>query len=381
MKRLLFLFLFILGTLPFLTIGDLNAQELHQEFQDSWRAKVVEVLETSLRPVGGTNITAVYQRLVIEIIEGARKGEELVIENDVMEMKTGDVFFVEYRKTVGGGEYYSVGEPDRRWVLFFFAALFVIAVLSFGFWKGIRSIISLLLSFVIIIFFLLPQLLQGAPPVPTIIFYSAIILALAMYITHGFNRVTHAAFLGTVLTITFISFLAYSGVVLGNLSGFTSHGSVYLHFSSGGMLDIAGLLLGAIIIGVLGVLDDISITQSATVREMSKAAPHLSKSEIFTRTLSIGKEHVVSLVNTLALAYAGAALPLLLLFSQSESGFMQIINMEIFSTEIIRTLVGSIGLILAVPITTLFAVFLVMKKPGEVIDPEEEAKLPHSHSH
>ncbi len=131
------------------------------------------------------------------------------------------------------------------------------------------------------------------------------------------------------------------------------------------MLDLSGLLLGAIIIGILGILDDISITQSATVRELYNANPNLSVKDVYNRAFSVGKEHMVSLVNTLTLAYAGAALPLLLLFSQSEEDIFLLINKEIFATEITRTLIGSIGLILAVPITTILASIMLSKESNK----------------
>ncbi len=375
----LLLFFLILFLLPF---SFSFAQELHQDIIENIRAEVVEVINEEYRVIPRTDIEALHQEILVEIREGKREGERVVIENDFYELKVGDKFFLTRIERMDGSETFAVGEPDRRGILILLSVLFLIAVLSFGFWKGIRAVVSLLISFWIIIFLLLPKLLDGASPVPTIIIFSALILAFAMYITHGWNRVTHAALLGTTTTIVGISFLAYLGVELGRLTGFASHEAIYLNLQTGGMLNISGLLLGAIIIGVLGVLDDISITQSATVRELHKAAPHLGRIEIFRRTLSIGKEHVVSLVNTLALAYAGAALPLLLLFSADDGGFLSIINMEIFATEIIRTLVGSIGLIIAVPITTVFAVFLLIGEGAEKA--EKEGKIPihtHTHSH
>ncbi len=199
-----------------------------------------------------------------------------------------------------------------------------------------------------------------------------------MYITHGFNRITHAAFLGTIVTVAFVGFLAYLGVTMGHLSGFASHEALYLDLQTGGLLDISGLLLAAIIVGILGVLDDVSITQAATVRELRKAAPQLSRLEIYRRALAVGKEHIVSLVNTIALAYAGAALPLLLLLSQREESLLYLMNLEIFATEIIRTLAGSIGLIAAVPITTALAVLLLNSRTKE---DEKEAEGGHHHHH
>jgi uncharacterized membrane protein len=192
-----------------------------------------------------------------------------------------------------------------------------------------------------------------------------VILFLAIYLTHGFNKESSVAFMGTVLAVILTGILAYVGVSLARLSGFASDEAVYLNFNTRGMLDFAGLLLGGMMIGVLGVLDDIAITQAAVVSEIYNSAPHLSRKDVYKKALRVGKEHVGALVNTLALAYTGASLPLLLLFSTSDSSTTSIINQEIFATEIIRTVVGSIGLILTVPITTLLAVYILKGYKGK----------------
>jgi uncharacterized membrane protein len=166
--------------------------------------------------------------------------------------------------------------------------------------------------------------------------------------------------------------LAYLGVTLARLNGLASEEAFYLNLNTSGTLDFAGLLLGGIMIGVLGVLDDIAVTQAAVVSELYNSASHLSRKEIYKKALRVGKEHVGALVNTLALAYTGASLPLLLFFSMSDSSISSIINQEIFATEIIRTIVGSIGLILTVPITTFLAVYFLKGYKGEAV---------HSHSH
>jgi uncharacterized membrane protein len=166
--------------------------------------------------------------------------------------------------------------------------------------------------------------------------------------------------------------LAYIGVTFAHLTGFVSDEAVYLNLNTKGTLDFAGLLFGGIMIGALGVLDDIAVTQAAVVSELYNSASHLSKKEIYIKALRVGKEHVGALVNTLALAYTGASLPLLLLFSTSDSSISSIINREIFATEIIRTVAGSIGLILTVPITTMLAVWLLKGYKGGHV---------HSHSH
>jgi uncharacterized membrane protein len=201
---------------------------------------------------------------------------------------------------------------------------------------------------------------------------AATILFLAIYFTHGFNGVSTVAFSGTVFAVVLTGFLAYIGVSLAHFTGFATEEAFYLNLNTIGTLDFTGLLLGGIMIGVLGVLDDIAVTQAAVVRELYHSATYLSRKEVYKKALNVGKEHVGALVNTLALAYTGASLPLLLLFSSNDTSMSNVINQEIFATEIIRTVVGSIGLILTVPITTLLAVYLLKGYKGKII--------PNSHS-
>ena len=351
-----------------------NAQgTLIQDKVEIIKARVVEVLNQETRDVLGTDVQSVYQTIKVEILEGNKKGEIIIIENDFLVLKKGDRFFLRHSiDGLDGREMYSVRDIDRRASILFFIILFIVVVLIFSGKQGIRSLIGLAGSFFVILYLLVPSLLKGYPPVLTSIVIASIILFFAIYFTHGFNRVSTVAFSGTVIAVMFTGLLAYLGVVFAHLTGFASDESVYLNFNTRGTLDFAGLLLGGIMIGVLGVLDDIAVTQSAVVSELYGSASHLSKKEVYTKALRVGKEHVGALVNTLALAYTGASLPLILLFSISDSSLSSIINQEIFATEIIRTIVGSIGLILTVPITTLLAVHFLKGYKG---------KHAHSHSH
>ncbi len=368
-------FIFIFLGLAFLSLPIFtNAQELYNDQQGEWKVKVVEIIKEEEVLVPGTEVNTWYQVLKAEILEGERKGERVEVENDFLRLKVGDKFYINYLVTVEGRELYLMGEPYRLDILIYFLILFVITVLVFGGKDGFRSLFSLFGSFAVLIIFLLPMLLEGHSPVFTIVGFASVILALSMYITHGWNRVTHAAFIGTFITIIIVIILSKIGVATANLSGFASDEALYLNINSGGTLNISGLLLGAIIIGVLGILDDISITQSAAVRELFASSPSSSKREIYNRAIRIGREHVGALVNTLALAYAGASLPLLMLFYQSALPISTILNREIFATEIIRTIVGSIGLILAVPLSTLTAIILYKKGDNENIKT-------HSHHH
>lgn len=341
-----------------------HAQELHQELQGFWRAKVVEILSEQIVTIPGTETEILIQTLKAEILEGERKSEIITLENDYLPLKIGDKFFVNYLITIDGVEIFSVRDIDRRSALILFTALFGLTILIFGGWQGLRSLVGLLGTFLVIIFILIPLLLKGYPPVLTSVLISTAVLFLAIYFTHGFNRESTVAFSGTIIAVSLTSILAYLSVKIGKLTGFASDEAVYLNFSTFGQLDLSGLLLAGIIVGVLGVLDDIAITQSAVVSELYGTSPSLSKREAYQKAIRVGREHAGALVNTLALAYTGAALPLLLLFSISEADIALIINQEVFATEILRTIVGSIGLILTIPITTLIAVFALEKYKG-----------------
>lgn len=345
----------------------------YEERQGYLRAEVLEILDSGVRIVPGTEVENAYQQLRVHVLDGEQKGERIDFENDFIELKEGDRFFLNYLTTAEGKTLYSVRDPDRRLAVLGFVALFALVVLVFGRLQGLRSLLSLTASFLLILFGLLPQLLAGASPVPTSIGYAMLILALAMGLTHGINRTSISAFLGTLGGIISTGILAYLAVDLAALSGFVSDETVYLNLSTNGALNISGLLLGAMVIGVLGLLDDIAITQASAVGEIMRADPTLSQREVFSRALRIGKEHVGALVNTLALAYAGASLPLLLLFSLSDAPFSMLINREIIAAEILRTAIGGIGLVLTVPLSTAFAVYLLRR--GNTSHPSS----PHSH--
>jgi uncharacterized membrane protein len=364
----LLLLLFLCASATGILVGApiAQSQELHEDIQGTWRARVITVITDEEKSLPDIGINARIQTLEAEILEGPRASERITLQNDFLPLKAGDAFFLNYLVTVNGDEFYSVLEPDRRGALFFFIGLFVLVVLVFGGLQGLRSLIALAGSFLILFYFLFPKLLAGTSPVLVSTVFAIGVLIFAIYITHGVNRKSTAALLGTIITILITIFLADVAVTATKLSGFVEEASIYLNLSTGGLLDFRGLLLGAIIIGVLGILDDIAITQAAAVAELRGVAAHLSHREIYRKALRIGKEHVGALVNTLALAYAGAALPLLLLFYSGESSLMTV-NREIFAAEIIRTIVGSTAIILAVPITTAIAVMLLArdeKPPG-----------------
>lgn len=325
------------------------------------RAKVIKILKQEEEIIPNTSVKGYYQELEAEILDEERKGEIIEVKNDFTPFEVGDVFFANYLEGFEGEGVYSAWEPDRRKAVLFFVGLLIAAILVFGGVQGLRALLGLAGSFFIIIYFLLPNLVGGAPPVLTSIIFASFILIFSFYTTHGVKKTTNAALLSTILVIIVTGVLASLAVDICNLSGFISDEAVFLNLHTGGILDFRGLLLGAIIIGMLGALDDIAITQVATVRELHHTDKNLTRAEIYKKSLAIGREHVGALVNTLALAYAGAALPLLLLIYSSDMSGLMVINKDAFATEIIRTVAGSIGVVLTVPISTWIGVVMMIE--------------------
>lgn len=370
-------YIFILITLALAIIPSVSqAQDDDGIPQGVWRAEVVHVSEERQVFVPGTSTETTIQTLQVKILEGEREGQLVVMENDFIMMQQGQKFFMNYLIAPDGTELYSVRDLDRRVPLAMLAGLFIVVVLLFGKGQGLRSLVSLAGSFLVILYVLLPLLLKGFNPVLVSVVIGALILFVAIFFTHGFSMRSGIAFSGTVLSIGLTGILATVAIDMLSLSGFFSDETVYLNFSTNGLLDFKGLLLGGMIIGVLGVLDDIAITQVAVVAELKQAIPSIAKRELYTKALRVGREHVSALVNTIVLAYAGVSLPLLLWFAGSETSFSMIINNEIFATEIARTIVGSIGLILTVPITTILAAWFADK-----IGVISEGSHTHAHTH
>lgn len=390
MNRLKKITLVILLTFCVLSPFQSQAQELVQDKVTTVKAEVLEIIKQEIKAVPGTDTQHSNQTIKVRIIDGDEKGKEVTVDNDYLNLNKGEVFYL--RHTTGsldGTDYYSVDEPYRLPHVFLLVAIFLVAVFVFGGIQGVRGIVSLAGSFLLIIYILLPGILHGYSPLLVTIGVSSLIIIVGSYITHGFNKTTSSAVLGMVVTVAFTGLLAFWSVYFTRLSGFGSEEVVYLNLNARGGIDVIGLLLGGIMIGLLGVLYDVAIGQAISVEELLRIAPHVPRKTIYARAIRIGREHIGALVNTLAIAYVGASLPLLLLFSQSSTESIWVtMNREIFSTEIVRTMIGSIGLVLAVPITTFVAVWLLTRKGKShthadkaVIDKEVHALEHVGHKH
>ncbi len=307
------------------------------------------------------------QILDVLLKSGQRSGETVTLTNDVSgyangkSYQTGDeVVLVEYKDELGNGQLYVVDYMRLPHLLLLFL-FFVGMVLLISRKKGAYSLLGMAFSFLVLFKLVLPLILKGTDPVFTALLGSLFILPAVFYLSHGFNKKTSIAITGTLITLGITGFLAAVFAELTQLSGLSSEEAGFLKVGIGTDLNFKGLLLAGMIISALGVLDDVTITQTAVIQELKAAQKDLSFNDLYTRGMTIGRDHIASVVNTLILVYTGASLPLLLLFINSSESIGQILNYEFMTEEIVRTLVGSIGLICAIPITTLIASFVFCK--------------------
>ena len=227
----------------------------------------------------------------------------------------------------------------------------------FGRWRGLFALAGLVVSFAVLVRFILPAILIGKNPVAVSVVGAAAIMFAVLYLAHGINARTTTAVLGTVGALFLTGILAWIFLAGTHLTGMADEESGLLAASLSGV-SLRGLLLGGVVIGSLGVLDDVTVTQASCVWELHQANPALGFQRLYAAGLRIGRDHIASTVNTLVMAYAGASLPLLVLFTLSSRHLGDVLTSEIVAQEIVRTLVGSIGLVSAVPITTALAAFV-----------------------
>jgi uncharacterized membrane protein len=274
----------------------------------------------------------------------------------------GDRIIVPYFTDSDGPLQYSPNfERERAWPMIVLAITFAALVIIQGRLRGLSALAGLVASIGVILVFVLPAIIEGSPPVLVAVVAASVIAYLALYLAHGFNVLTTVALLGTLASLILVTALSWLFTELTAISG-VSEEVLYLR-AFGGELDFGGLLLAGIILGSLGALDDMTVTQASAVAELHRADPTSGFSALYRSAIRIGRDHVASTVNTLALAYAGASLPLLLVFLSSNQSFGRILTSEVVATEIVRTLVGSIGLVASVPLTTALAARLVTAQP------------------
>ena len=311
-------------------------------------------------------------RITVRLDSGRDVAFEMVDE-------TGDTFAVGQQVRVtemqgaDGQLTHFISDVQREQPLAILAAIFLVAVLAFGRWQGLRALIGLGITLAIVVLFMVPAVLDGRDPILVALSASIVIMVATLYLTHGVGPKTTAAAVGTLGALAVTVTLSWSFIELASLTGLADEEARMASVQGGG-LSLRGLLLAGIIIGALGVLDDVTMAQSSAVFEFRAADPRTGSPELFRRAMAVGRDHVAATINTLFLAYAGASLPLLILFSGSPDPFNVIVSSEVVAVEIVRTLVGSIGLMASVPLTTLLAAWLAARDGDRVAAPNRPTR-------
>ena len=262
-----------------------------------------------------------------------------------------------------GATRYGFYDYERGWPLALIAAAFAVVIVAVARWRGLRALIGIVIAFAVMVVFLLPALRDGAPAVPVALVASTAILFVVIYLAHGVSLRTSAALLGTVTAMLLAAFLSWAAIEFTHLTGLSDdrNNEVAAYM---GHVSIKGLLLAGFIIGSLGVLNDVTITQASAVFELAHLS-HDSRAEVFRRAMRVGSDHIASTVYTLVLAYAGSSLSLLLLFSVANRSLSDVLTSEGVAIEIARSAVGGIALALSVPLTTAVAAVLATAAPAD----------------
>lgn len=338
MKKLLFIFFIFLFVAPI-----------------SILAQTGVAIEAKIVQIDGNNVN-------VTLLESDKKGKNYPValfdekQLKIQNLHEGDIVLVSMTKGINGNDQVIIVDQVRRFPLLVLFALFLLVVIVIGRLKGILSFVGMVFSFLIIAQFIVPQIIVGNDPLLISLLGSIFIIPASFYIGHGFHWQTTIAVVSTFCALIITGVLAYIFVYFTKLTGFAAEEAMFIQAIPGQTINIQSLLLAGIIIGAMGVLDDITISQTSIVNKLIIANPKYSFRKVYAEAMDVGRDHISSLVNTLILVYAGAALPLFVLLQNSQfGGYTEVINMEIVATEIVRTLVSSIGIISAVPITTILA--------------------------
>ena len=302
---------------------------------------------------------------VVRVTEGPDEGRsvEVALPNGTGAPEVGggdDVVLV--RSTTPDGEAYSIVDHQRATGLWMVAAAFALALVAFGRWRGVTALAGLGVTFAVLVFFVVPAIVAGEPPLLVAIVGSAAIMLTVLYLTHGFGAATTVAVLGTLVSLTLTGLLSAASVTALHLTGVTDDLSAAVGTTQ--QVNTQGLLLAGIVIGSLGVLDDVTVTQAVTVTELARANPLARPGELYRAGSRVGRAHIASVVNTVVLAYAGSSLPLLILVVTAGDTLGDVVTDQVIAQEIVRSAVATLGLVAAVPVTTGLAALVAAGRPG-----------------
>ena len=326
-------------------LEDLIAGEIHS----------VELIEGEPDEIAG--ISGEVAVLEVDLREGPDAGQRVRLEvntDGFPPIEAGDRVLLDRTTDADGELRYFITDFQRLPTLFWLLGLFVVTVLVISRWHGLRSLLGLGLSLFLVVRFVVPAIIAGTSPPLVALVGAMAIMIITLYLTHGVNEMTTSAIVGTGGALVLTVGLGLLFIDRGKITGFASDDAVFARFAVEN-LDLQGLVLAGLIIAALGVLDDVTISQASTVFALHDTDRRLSWSELFARAMRVGRDHIASVVNTLFLAYTGASIALLLLFYTGGVPVLEILNSEVLAEEIIKTVVGSLGLIAAVPLTTALA--------------------------
>lgn len=374
-KILLFRKVNILFLVFFLLIP-LSVFATNSQSEQVFKAKVISILEQKEKDLENDQ-KLIQQNIKLIGLDGRLKQKEFIFygigDIEIIGGKVyspGDIVLVTESFNSEDQSYnYYITDYVRSNNLILILAVFLFFLLLIGRWKGFRSILSLFLTFLVIIFFIIPQIISGINPVLVVMVGSVFILFFIIYLTEGFNLVSHLASLSIFISLILVVMISWLFIFLTKLTGAFNEDVFVLINIGQQAINLKGMLLAGMIVGALGVLDDVVISQIVSVEQIVEANPYQSWKEVYKKAYKIGVSHISSMTNTLFLAYAGASLPILMLFADSNSpfsSFEQIINNEAISTEIVRALSGSLGIILSVPIATFLAAKIIILKKRKV---------------
>ncbi|MCH9668929.1 MAG: YibE/F family protein [Actinomycetia bacterium] len=319
-------------------------------------------------------------RTMVAIDSGPNRGAKTMLEfgggPGQPNLAVGDDIRISRQVDDAGATTYAFYDYERTWALTALAAVFAVVIVAVARWRGLRALVGIGVAFGVLVVFLLPALRDGAPAVPVAVVASAAILYAVIYLAHGVSLRTSAALLGTLASLLLAAALSWGAIELAHLTGLSedqnNEVAAYL-----GNVSITGLLLAGFIIGSLGVLNDVTVTQASTAFELAALGNGASRREVFVGAMRVGRDHIASTVYTLVLAYAGSALPLLLLFSVANRSLGDVLTSESVAIEIARSAVGGIALALSVPLTTGIAALLATGS-GPANAPTTRADTPHN---
>ena len=353
---------------------------------DTVRAQVTQIIEEGEIDMGGRMQT--YQIARVNILDGEYAGIIMEIDygkrqirSDDYDLSVGDKVVVSISKTPENVINAYFVDFVRTTPILWLTGIFAVSIILISRWKGVRALLSTVFSLYIIIGYIIPHILVGEDPLTVSIIGSIILLGVTLYLTYGWTLKTHSAVISMILVLLLTGALSALFVLFTKLNGTGDENVMFLMQLMETPINLRGLLLGGMIIGALGVLDDLVTTQASAVFELHHANPNFKFRDLFNSAMRIGQDHVAATVNTLVLAYAGASLPMLLMFSLARGDYGYLINFSFIAEEIVRTLVGSLGLIAAVPLTTAIAIFFATRaeslgKWEQLLGPEGDG---HSH--